>query len=327
MIEIKKILVATDFSTDAEVSYPVAQKIASAFGSTVDFIHVIPTSKYLNESLKKIGVPLDLSRDIYPKIIEEAENLAEHAMDSFISGANRGTYFVKIDRKPSGTIVDHAEENGYDLVIMGARGKHGTKLLRGGTTEKVIRNSKIPVFSIDESFGETTIRNILVPTDTSMLSFAAFPLAAALANTFGSDITFFNVIELYGSASEDIPRNPKKGELVSIHEELIKRLNDYLSDREIDDIHIQDTGVDFENRIVITSGEEAKAISLFTKIEKGISAHYEIERFAEEHSDLVVIATHGHSGFAHLILGSTAEKVAQYISKPVITVPPEKGRL
>jgi len=36
------------------------------------------------------------------------------------------------------------------------------------------------------------------------------------------------------------------------------------------------------------------------------------------------MATHGRSGFAHLILGSTAEKVAQYVSKPVITVRPEE---
>jgi nucleotide-binding universal stress UspA family protein len=36
-----------------------------------------------------------------------------------------------------------------------------------------------------------------------------------------------------------------------------------------------------------------------------------------------VMATHGHSGLAHLILGSTAEKVAQYVKKPVLTVRPE----
>ncbi|NBC05211.1 MAG: universal stress protein, partial [Bacteroidetes bacterium] len=41
-------------------------------------------------------------------------------------------------------------------------------------------------------------------------------------------------------------------------------------------------------------------------------------------ADIVMMATHGHSGFAHLILGSTAEKVAQYVKKPVITIRPDE---
>jgi nucleotide-binding universal stress UspA family protein len=324
MIEINKILVATDFSEGSEAAYPVAQKIASAFGSKIDFIHVIPTIKYLSESMKKVGAPLDMNKDIYPKIIQESEHLCAKAMSQYILENNSGEYFVKIDRKPSDTIVEHAEKNEYDMIIMGSRGKHGTRMLRGSTTEKVIRHSKIPVFSVDESVNENKIDNIVIPTDTSRLSLAAFPFAVLLADTYDSSITLLHIIELYGSISEEIPRQPDKGEMISIYEVLIERLNNHLADAGIENLHIQRTGVTYEDQAVITEGDKSRTIPLFTKIEKGVSAHYEIERFVEDQADLVVIATHGHSGLAHLILGSTAEKVAQYVSKPVITLRPDK---
>jgi len=49
--------------------------------------------------------------------------------------------------------------------------------------------------------------------------------------------------------------------------------------------------------------------------------HTEIVRYAEEHSGgLVVIATHGLSGWEHLLLGSTAEKVVRKSHVPVLTI-------
>ncbi|MEX0994149.1 MAG: universal stress protein [Balneolaceae bacterium] len=324
MNKIKKILVPTDFSNGSEKAYPVAQKIASAFGGTVDFLHVIPTVKYLNESMKKLGVPFNMEEDVYPKIITESEHRLEKALKSYISDANRGEFFVKIDRKASATITEHAKANNYDLILMGVKGKDETSMFRGGTTERVIRNASIPVFSVDERFDENNIENILVPTDSSYLSFAAFPFAVQLADTFQSDLTLLHVLELYGSISEDIPRDPDKGELLSIYEGLIKRLNEYLIDSGVDDIHIQRTGVTYEDEVVLTEGGESRTLSLYTKIEYGVSAHFEIENYAEEHADLVVMTTHGYSGLAHLLLGSTAEKVTQYVRKPVITIRPDK---
>ncbi len=325
MIELKKILVPTDFSKGAEVAYPVAQNIANTFGGKIDFIHVIPMFKYFNESIKRLGVPLDMNKDVYPRIIDESEAKIKKGMDQYLKEINKGDHVVKIDRRPSEAIVEYAADNGYDLIIMGARGKDESKLIRGGTTERVIRKSKVPVFSVDSRFDKENIKNVVLTTDTSELSLSAFPLAVSIADTFGADLTLFNVIELYGSISEEIPRNPEKGEAVSIYEGIIERINNYLTKRKFDSIHVQRTGVMFEDEVVITEGDQSRKVQLFTKIEKGISAHYEIEAYASENADLVIMATHGHSGFAHLILGSTAEKVAQYVKKPVITIRPDEN--
>jgi nucleotide-binding universal stress UspA family protein len=324
MITLNKILVPTDFSEGAEQAYSVAQNIADTFGGTIDFIHVIPTLKYVNESIKRLGVPIDLHKDIYPKVIDHAEEKLQAGMKEYIKKENHGKYFVKIERKPSDTITRFASEQGYDLIVMGSKGRDQSKMLRGTVNERVIRRSKVPVFSVNRDLDANDIKNIVMPTDTSELSISAFPLAASLADTFGARLTLFHVIELYGSISEDIPRTPGKGEMVSIYEAIIERINNYLTKRKFENIHIQRTGVTFEDEITITDADEGRTVPLFTKIEKGVSAHYEIESYTDDEADLVIMATHGHSGFAHLILGSTAEKVAQYVKKPVITVRPEE---
>jgi nucleotide-binding universal stress UspA family protein len=47
----------------------------------------------------------------------------------------------------------------------------------------------------------------------------------------------------------------------------------------------------------------------------------EITRAAEElNTDLIIIATHGHTGLKHVVLGSTAENVVRHAPCPVLTV-------
>lgn len=324
MISFNKILVPTDLSKGSENAYIIAQKMADKFGGTIDLIHVIPTLKYVNESIKRLGVPLDMNKDIYPKVIDESEHQLKKAMGGYFKEENKGKYFVKIDRRASEAIIEQASKHNYDMIIMGTRGHDETKLFRGTTTERVIRKSKVPVFSVDERFEIENIKRITVPTDTSELSLTAVPMAVSLADEFDAEVTLFHVVELYGSISEEIPRAQGKSEMISIYEATIDRLNKYLASQKMDHIHVQRTGVTFEDEIIITDGEKSRTIPLFTKIEKGVSAHYEIENYASESADLVVMATHGHSGFAHLILGSTAEKVAQYVKKPMVTIRPEQ---
>lgn len=50
----------------------------------------------------------------------------------------------------------------------------------------------------------------------------------------------------------------------------------------------------------------------------------EIVRYARNHDiELIVLATHGRSGLAHVIIGSVAESVVRTAQCPVLTVRPE----
>lgn len=83
---------------------------------------------------------------------------------------------------------------------------------------------------------------------------------------------------------------------------------------------------------------EKGAIELQTLIEKEIGGevtatstvrtgnpHHEILSEAEEKGvDLIVVATHGHSGVEHMLFGSTADRIVRHAHCPVLTVrPPE----
>ncbi|MEW6349145.1 MAG: universal stress protein [Thermodesulfobacteriota bacterium] len=53
----------------------------------------------------------------------------------------------------------------------------------------------------------------------------------------------------------------------------------------------------------------------------GVPPAREVVRFAEEQdADLIIMGTHGWTGFKHLILGSTAENVVRTAKCPVLTV-------
>ena len=48
-----------------------------------------------------------------------------------------------------------------------------------------------------------------------------------------------------------------------------------------------------------------------------------VEHAREQDIDITVMATHGRSGLAHLLMGSVAENVVRKASCPVLTVRPE----
>lgn len=329
MSDIKKILVPTDFSENSVSAYTHAQELAGKYGAEIDLLHVIPTMKYFFESLDKLDIPLDITgeEDLYPHIVEETEHKLLGVMDDYFKKENRGAVEARIDRKASRAIVDMAEKGGYDLIVMSAKGEHESDILRGSVNEKVIRHSTVPVFSVDKRLNPEGLKRILVPTDSSERSFACFPLALRLAETYDAEITLFHVLELHGTLSESIPKDPMKSDEVNIYETIIERLDDYLIEKKMHDVQIRRGEVHFEDQIVITDGASSKTYQLNTVIERAVSAHYGIEDYGPENADVIVMTTHGRTGLAHLFLGSTTENVAQHVDMPVVTVKPKKEEL
>lgn len=70
-------------------------------------------------------------------------------------------------------------------------------------------------------------------------------------------------------------------------------------------------------------GDQVQNVSTYSRV--GVPSA-EINKFAEENSvDLIVMGTHGWTGFRHLILGSTAENVVRTAKCPVLTVKSSDG--
>lgn len=129
MIQIRNILVPTDFSDDAANALEHARELALAFRARVHLLHVMDSSAHPRE-----GVPA-----------ETEASLA--ALAASLDGLETET--ATRWGHPAERIVDYARKNSVDMIVMGTHGRRGlARLVLGSTTEKVVRISDCPVFSV-----------------------------------------------------------------------------------------------------------------------------------------------------------------------------------
>ena len=70
---------------------------------------------------------------------------------------------------------------------------------------------------------------------------------------------------------------------------------------------------------------EAAKVEVTRQVVVGSPSHEIIKVAAAEKVDLIVIATHGRTGFSHLFMGSVAERVVRTAPCPVLTIRPTGG--
>lgn len=139
---------------------------------------------------------------------------------------------------------------------------------------------------------------ILVPTDFSPASEPALDLAIELARTAGAALTLLHV---YNPAPYEIPEGMPVASILNV-------------DSVIAEFRKQLDGAK-------AKAEKAGVARVDTLLVQGI-AYAEIVHVAEQRGcGLIVMGTHGRTGFAHMLLGSVAEKVVRKATCAVVTVP------
>lgn len=148
-----------------------------------------------------------------------------------------------------------------------------------------------------------TLTKILVPIDFSNYSKNALRYAVSFAKHFNSKIYLIYVVEpvIY-------PSDFSMGQVTFPVTDL------ELSDRAKEELNS------------LAKSEIVESIPFETIIKTG-KPFVEINETANEiDADLIIIATHGHSGVEHILFGSTAEKVVRKAPCPVLTLrEPVKG--
>ncbi|GCF15291.1 universal stress protein UspA [Haloarcula mannanilytica] len=135
------ILVPYDGSDEAQMGAEHGIKLAAALGATVHALYVIDLP----------GTPRALAlRDDEDKMREEYREYGEDVLADLgeIAEEHGVTYETHFRTgAPSEEIVEFGEENDMDAIVLGSafRGKLGN--LIGGTTDKIVRTSSIPVIS------------------------------------------------------------------------------------------------------------------------------------------------------------------------------------
>jgi nucleotide-binding universal stress UspA family protein len=144
------------------------------------------------------------------------------------------------------------------------------------------------------------IRRILCPVDLSETSMHALQHAASLSRQYHAALT---VQHVYVPVFMPVPLLPPPAERAS--DEAIA--------------HVRESVRSFieSSAAMLDSGDSPEIV-----VDVGHPASVILGRAGRMSADLIVLGTHGASGFERLLLGSTAEKVLRKASAPVLTVPP-----
>jgi nucleotide-binding universal stress UspA family protein len=143
------------------------------------------------------------------------------------------------------------------------------------------------------------IKSILMPTDFSELSEKALKTAIAICNRQKAKLTLLHVVDLYMLFSSDEVLTPY-----------------YFSANEI---AMKKNKADLKK--LASKLSEKYNLEIQSKVVDGNPADMICKIAEKEKHDLIVMGTHGASGFRELFMGSNAFRVVKYSPCPVLTVP------
>jgi universal stress protein A len=140
------------------------------------------------------------------------------------------------------------------------------------------------------------LKKILVPIDFSPPSKNAFKYAVRFAEEFGGELTLLYVLE-----PESMTGFMAIPEATAFVESDIVAAGKNL-------------------RSLIASVRNGKIQRPHWKVRAGLPSHEIVEVAKEMDVDLIVVATHGYTGWKHFCIGSTAERVVRAAPCPVLVV-------
>lgn len=138
-------------------------------------------------------------------------------------------------------------------------------------------------------------KRIMAPIDFSEFSLAALETAKEMAKQYRAAVLLVNVVPFIPTLPDSVPYS-REG---AYEQQIIDAAKKSLAD--------------------LAGKLTAAGIEASTKVGIANDAAMEIVRVAEEENvDLIVMATHGRTGWRRLALGSVTDKVARTASCPVL---------
>ena len=298
MIRIQKILFTTDFSECANRALGHAVVMAQRYKARLVLLHV---RTLIEDDANNPTMSFPGAME-YRRALEQT---ATHRLDELGESIESQLHAEKVVERGISSaerIIDFAMQNAVDLIVMGTHGRSGlSHLLLGSVAEKVVRFAPCPVMTVGKDEGHfpkrRTYSRILVPIDFSENSVKALRYGLQFATAYKARLDLLHVIESANQPAAyynaQLPATKPVSEIVASG----RREMDRLWAREIP------VNVDCSSEVAIGR------------------VHREIADYAKKNFlDLIVMGTHGLSGFERLLMGSVTEKVVRAANCPVLTV-------
>jgi len=201
MFAITRILLPIDFSARSADAAAAATAVAGHFHSEITLLHVVP---------RHFETPIVLpgQSTVIPGAAQEE---AEEKMREFWCEAWRHLEVQRVLREgdPARTIVEYADSEQFDLIMMPTHG-YGPfrRLLLGSVTAKVLHDAKCPVWTAVHS-QETPVhisaepRRIAAAVDLEPYSSNVLRWAGRLSCEFGAPLSIIHVAPLDPRVEDD----------------------------------------------------------------------------------------------------------------------------
>lgn len=144
MINLKRILLPTDFSKLSSSATKYACELAEKFNAELHLLHVF--------QIQTISTP-DLAMSLaLPSLIQESRVAAEKSLAAFLDPKwkdGRTVVAAVVQGPPFVEIIRYAREKDIDLIVLSTHGRTGLiHALMGSVAEKVVRKAPCPVLTV-----------------------------------------------------------------------------------------------------------------------------------------------------------------------------------
>ncbi len=281
----KRVLVATDLSAEADEAIRQADVWARALDADLIAYHVMPPPPVPQLPPGMLPVPVPDTR------AARAEAMAAvHDRLLAITGRHDCRYEIVVeDGAPRAAVAEGAETLSADLVVLGAHQHHRLlEHLRGGVASSVIRHARHAAVLVARPSPPT--RRVLSATDFSDPALPTLTTAFGIARRMGGRMIALHCIDepttwVAPMAGGPLSFDPWPAEARRVNEAKARaRLH----------AAMESTGAVGEARIVF--GPPAVEI---------------VHLAREQKAELVVVGTVGRKGLGRLVLGNTAEAVVR----------------
>ncbi|AKD04105.1 universal stress protein [Pontibacter korlensis] len=279
----RRILVPTDFSEEARNAYEVAISIARRTGAAIKLLHVVETPYYSSNFSATGDVMLgsdNMEQVFMLRLLESTKSQMNELLRSLPHDGVEVVQEVDVDR-PISKIRRTIKEDNVDLVVMGSKGSSGLdEFLIGSNTEKVVRTAECPVLTVKHRIPNFNVREIVLASDFKR------EIGHAMSH-------FKNFQELFGARLHLVYINTPGAFESSSN---LRQKLQYTAEK----YSLQNYSINIYNDVMEEDG---------------------ILHFANDiQADLIMMATHGRTGLAHLLSGSIAEDLVNHTRIPVLTV-------
>lgn len=304
-MRVHRILYPTDFSKASRAALPAALFLAELFDAELLIEHMLI---FRSADLSHPEAHFPLPEELFEKLRQIAASQLGELLGPEESRPLR--LRQRVVRAPDETrgILDRAEEEAADLIVLGSHGRSGAlHLLMGSVAAEVLRRSRCPVLTVPSTAHARPfqrLHRLLAADDFSAPARRALDHAAALARKVGAELDLAHVLV---TPEMPVPPGPVPiGWGSTFYEELEPTVTAGLAE-------------DRRARAPESSGRDL--------VLRGRGALALIEAAEKGDVDLIVQATQGRTGLDRLLLGSFAERVARLAHCAVLTVPAEGKQL